>query len=163
MRLANLRAGKLDSMYVDASLYPMIKNDRNLQINLWPVNSWVGLRFNTQKGPCKDIRVRKAISIALDRKALIAGVNFGLGRPASGMFPPDHWCHNPALKPTGYDPALSRKLLAQAGYSGGLTVKGYMFNGAASQTLTEAIKGMLAKVGVDWKVELLDTAAMERN
>ncbi len=160
VRLANLRAGKLDSMYVDASLYPMIKNDRNLQINLWPVNSWVGLRFNTQKGPCKDIRVRKAISIALDRKALIAGVNFGLGRPASGMFPPDHWCHNPALKPTGYDPALSRKLLAQAGYSGGLTVKGYMFNGAASQTLTEAIKGMLAKVGVDWKVELLDTAAI---
>jgi peptide/nickel transport system substrate-binding protein len=160
VRLANLRAGKLDTMYVDASLYPMIKNDRSLQINLWPVNSWVGLRFNTQKGACKDIRVRKAISHAIDRKALIAGVNFGLGRPAAAMFPPDHWCYNRALKPVSYDPALSKKLLAEAGYKDGLTVKGYMFNGAASQTLTEAVKGMLAKVGVDWKVELLDTAAI---
>ena len=86
------------------------------------------MRFNTQKGPCKDIRVRKAISHAIDRKALIAGVNFGLGRPASSLFPPDHWCHNPTLKPVTYDPALSKKLLAQAGYKDGLTVKGYMFN-----------------------------------
>jgi peptide/nickel transport system substrate-binding protein len=160
VRLANLRAGKLDNMYVDASQYPMIKNDRSLQINLWPVNHWIGLRFNTQKGACKDIRVRKAISHALDRKALIAGVNFGLGRPASSMFPPDHWCHNPALKPVSYDPALSRKLLAEAGYKDGLTVKGYMLNTPESQTLTEAIKGMLAKVGIEWKVELLDQAAI---
>jgi ABC-type oligopeptide transport system substrate-binding subunit len=39
------------------------------------------MRFNMTKEVTKDIRVRKAISHALDRKALIAGVNFGLGRP----------------------------------------------------------------------------------
>lgn len=160
VRLANLRAGKLDSMYVDASQYPMIKNDSSLQIFVYPTNWWVGMRFNTQKGACKDIRVRKAISHALDRKALIAGVNFGLGRPASSIFPTDHWCHNPALKPVTYDPALSRKLLAEAGYKNGLTVKGYMSNTPESQTLTEAVKGMLAKVGIEWKVELLDPAAI---
>jgi peptide/nickel transport system substrate-binding protein len=160
VRLANLRAGKLDSMYLDASQYPMIKNDRSLQIHTFPTNWWVGMRFNTQKGVCKDIRVRKAISHALDRKALIAGVNFGLGRPASSMFPDDHWCHNPALKPVRYEPALSKKLLAEAGYKDGLTVKGFMLNTPESQTLTEAVKGMLAKVGIDWKVELLGAAAI---
>lgn len=160
VRLANLRAGKLDNMYLDASQYPMIKNDRSLQIFVYPTNWWVGMRFNMTKGMTKDIRVRKAISHALDRKALIAGVNFGLGRPASSMFPTDHWCHNPALKPVSYDPALSKKLLAEAGYKDGLTVKGFMLNTPESQTLAEAVKGMLAKAGIDWKVELLDAAAI---
>jgi peptide/nickel transport system substrate-binding protein len=117
------------------------------------------MRFNLKEGPCKDIRVRKAISHALDRKALIAGVTFGLGRPASCMYPTDHWCHNPNLKPISYDPALSKKLLAQAGYKNGLTIKGYMGNTAGATTLAEAIKAMLAKVGITWTVELLDPAA----
>jgi len=160
VRLANLRAGKLNSIYIESSQYPMIKNDRNLQINLYPINHVVGMRFNLKQGPCKDIRVRKAILHALDRKALIAGVDFGLGRPASSMFPPDHWCHNPALKPVSYDPVLSKKLLAAAGYKNGLSIKGYMLNTTSSQTLAEAIKGMLAKVGIDWKVESLDAAAI---
>ena len=105
--------------------------------------------------PCAQGRL-----YALDRKALIAGVDFGLGRPASAMFPDDHWCHNPALKPVKYDPALSRKLLAEAGYKDGLTIRGYMLNTATSQTLAEAVKGMLANVGIVWKVELLDAAAI---
>jgi peptide/nickel transport system substrate-binding protein len=158
--LANLRAGKLDFMMIEPSQYPVIKNDRSLQINIYPVNHMVGMRFNTMGGPCKDIRVRKAVSHALDRKALIAGVDFGLGRPASAMFPNDHWCHNPALKPVKYDPTLSKKLLAEAGYKDGLTIRGYMLNTATSQTLAEAVKGMLAKVGIVWNVELLDAAAI---
>jgi peptide/nickel transport system substrate-binding protein len=162
VRLANLRAGKLQSMNVDPSLYPMIKNDRNLKIFVYPAPHQVGMRFNLKEGPCKDIRVRQAISHALDRKALIAGVTFGLGRPATSMFPTDHWCHNPTLKPVNYDPALSRKLLAQAGYKDGLTIKGYMPNTDLSTTLAEAIKNMLAKVGITWNVELLDMAAISQ-
>lgn len=160
VRLANLRAGKLDTMYVSADQYPLVKNDKTLQVHLWPVNTWVGMRFNMTKGVTKDIRVRKAISHAIDRKALIAGVNYGLGRPAAGMFPTDHWCHHPALKPVTFDPALSKKLMAEAGYKNGLTIKGYMLNTPESQTLTEAMKGMLIKVGIDWKVEMLDAAAI---
>jgi peptide/nickel transport system substrate-binding protein len=76
------------------------------------------------------------------------------------MFPADHWRHHPALKPVAYDPALSKKLLAEAVYKNGLTVKGYMLNTPESQTLTEAVKGMLGKVGIDWKVEMLDPAAI---
>ncbi|MBW1710311.1 MAG: hypothetical protein JRJ73_10590, partial [Deltaproteobacteria bacterium] len=86
------------------------------------------LRFNTQKGPCKDIRVRKAVSHAIDRKALVAGIQFGLATVASSMYPGKHWCHNPNLKPVRYDPELSKKLLAEAGYPDGITLKGYMGN-----------------------------------
>jgi peptide/nickel transport system substrate-binding protein len=159
VRLANLRAGKLDYMVIDPTQYPMIKNDPNLQVYVYPLNWNVGLRFNHKDGPCKDIRIRKAISYALDRKALINGVAFGLGDVAAGNFPYQHWCHNPNLEPIPYKPELSKKLLAEAGYKNGLTRKGYMYNSSASSTLAEAVKNMLAKVGITWKVELLDPAA----
>jgi peptide/nickel transport system substrate-binding protein len=160
VRLANLRAGKLDYMTLDPSQYPMVKNDRSLSVNHYDLNWIVGMRFNSQNGPCKDIRVRKAISHALDRKALINGVAFGLGIPASCNLPYGHWARNPNLKPVAYNPELSKKLLAEAGYKNGLTIKGYYLNITSSQTMAEAIKNMLAKVGINWKVELLDPAAI---
>jgi len=160
IRLANLRAGKLDYMFMDPSQYPMIKSDRSLQVYVYPLNWVVNMRFNHKDGPCKDLRVRKALSHAIDRKALIAGVLFGLAEPASGNFPYEHWAHNPNLKPVSYDPGLSKKLLAEAGYKNGLTIKGYMANDSFSVTLAEAVKNMLAKVGITWNVEILDRAAI---
>ena len=59
VRLANLRAGKLDYMAIDPSQYPMIKNDKSLNVYVYPVNWVVGLRFNHKDGPCKDIRVAR--------------------------------------------------------------------------------------------------------
>jgi peptide/nickel transport system substrate-binding protein len=159
VRLANLRAGKIDTMSIDPSQYPMVKNDRSLNVYVYPLNWVVGMRFNHKDGPCKDLRVRKAISHALDRKALINGVAFGLGDPASCAFPYQHWAHNPNLKPVAYNPELSKKLLAEAGYKDGLTIKGYMYNTTVDQTGAEAMKNMLAKVGITWNVELLDPAA----
>ena len=160
VRLANLRAGKLDSMTVEASQYNMIKNDPKLNVYVYPLNWLSSLRFNTQKGPCKDIRVRKAISHAIDRKAIIAGVIFGLGTEATAMYNEGHWGHNPDLKPVKYDPELSKKLLAEAGHAKGLTIKGYMGNTATVQTTAEAVKNMLAQVGVNWEVDILEPAAI---
>ncbi len=159
VRLANLRAGKIDSMAIDPSQYPMVRNDKSLNVYVYPLNWSVGLRLNHKEGPCKDIKVRKAISIALDRKALINGVAFGLGDPASGPFPNQHWAHNPSLKPLAYNPELAKKLLAEAGYKNGLTIRGYMYNTSDSQTMGEAVKNMLAKVGITWQVQFLDPAA----
>ncbi len=160
VRLANLRAGKIDILLgVDKSQYRGIKDDPALNVTVLPQNSLNALRFNCTKGVCKDIRVRKAISHAIDRQALIAGTQFGLARIASCMFPDDHWAHNPNLKPVSFDPDLSRSLLKQAGHGGGLTVRGYYNNTANGQTIAEAIKNMLADVGVTWDVELLAPVA----
>ncbi|MBW2091844.1 MAG: ABC transporter substrate-binding protein [Deltaproteobacteria bacterium] len=160
VQLANLRAGKIDVMTLSKSQYQQVKNDENLVAYVSPVNHVRAMRFKTTSGPCKDIRVRKAISHAIDRRALVAGTEFGLGRIASCMYPEDHWAHNPNLKPVKYDPELSKKLLAEAGYPNGLTVKGHMYNTPTAMNWTEAIKNMLAQVGVNWKVDSLDPAAV---
>lgn len=160
VRLANLRAGKIDLLLgVDKSQYAGIKNDPELAVYVQPANSLNALRFNCTKGVCQDVRVRQAISHAIDRRALIAGTQFGLARLASCMFPEDHWAHNPDLKPVSFDPDLAKSLLKQAGHGGGLTVRGYYNNTANGQTEAEAIKSMLADVGVTWDVELLAPVA----
>jgi peptide/nickel transport system substrate-binding protein len=159
VRLANLRAGKIDALTLDKSQVTAAKGDPNLNVYIQPANHLVGFRFNTTKSVFQDIRLRKAVSHAIDRKALIAGTQFGLARIASCIYPGDHWCHNPKLQPVAYDPDLSKKLLAEAGHGGGLKIKGYYSNTSMGQTIAEATKGMLAKVGIDWQVELLAPTA----
>ena len=159
IQLANLRAGKIDMMGVSKAQYPLVQNDPKLNVYVSPQPHTSMIRFNHAKGPCQDIRVRQAISHAIDRKALIFGTQHGLGREASGIYPGDHHCHNPSLQPVTYDPKLSRKLLAEAGFPEGLTIKGYADNNTDTMTLTEAVKAMLAQVGITWQVDFLDTVA----
>jgi peptide/nickel transport system substrate-binding protein len=161
VQLANLKAGKLDQMGIPKSMYDMIKSDPKFKTYAYNGNHIYALGFNHAKGPCQDIRVRKAISHAVDRKALIAGTQFGLALVASCMYPKDHWCHNPDLKPISYDPELSKKLLAEAGYPNGLRLEGFVSNASELVTVGEAIKGMLAKVGIDWKMDTLDEPAID--
>jgi len=159
VRLANLRAGKIDALTLDKSQYAALKDDPSVTVYRLPASHVNALRFNTTKGVFQDVRLRKAVSHALDRKALIAGTQLGFARLASCMFPGDHWCHNPELAPVAYDPALSKKLLDEAGHANGLTVRGYYINTTMGQTIAEAVKNMLAKVGIDWQVDLLPAAA----
>ena len=158
VRLANLRAHKIDILTLEKSQYAAVKSDPDLNVYRFPANHVNALRFNATRSVFRDIRLRKAVSHAIDREALIAGTQFGLARLASCMYPEDHWCHNPKLKPVAYDPEMAKKLLAEAGHGRGLTVKGYYVNTSMGQTVAEAIKNMLAEVGIDWQVELLAMA-----
>ncbi|MCP4754733.1 MAG: ABC transporter substrate-binding protein [Proteobacteria bacterium] len=160
IQLANLRANKIDAMGVDKSQYGLVKRDRNLHVTVVPQNHVFGFTFNHTSAPMKDIRVRKAVSHAIDRRALIVGTQFGLARLASGMYPEDHWAHNPDLKPVSYDPELSRRLLAEAGYADGLTLRGSFGSDPIAQSIATAAKGMFAKVGINWDVRFLDPAAI---
>jgi len=160
VRLANLKAGKIDAMRLNANQYRLVKDDPKLDVVTFPVNFLIFLVFNDTKGPCSDIRVRQAISHAIDRKALVMGTQFGLGRISSCVFPDDHWAHNPGLKPVSYDPELSRKLLVQAGYGGGLTLRGFTLNSPEAQSFAKAVMAMLEKVGISWKPVFLGIAGM---
>jgi peptide/nickel transport system substrate-binding protein len=59
--------------------------------------------------------VRRSIAHAIDRQRLIAFALEGLGRPANGLFPPEHWAHNPSVPVYRYDPGRARALLDEAG------------------------------------------------
>ncbi len=162
IQLANLKAGKIHLMDLSPSLYHQLKQNPHPVIRIdafnYPHSRY--LDFNHTKGPCRDIRVRKAISHAIDLKALIEGVRFGLARPASGVFPSDQWSHDPNLKPVTYDPEMAKRLLKEAGYGKGMSIEGVALNTPESRTTVEAIKQMLAEVGIEWKVDTLDVSAL---
>lgn len=160
VRLASLKAGRLDYVLLNPYQYRIVDKDPNLNGFVAPLNWLVWLMLNQAKGPCTDIRVRKAISHAIDRKALIVGTQAGMGREASSIFPAYHWARNPNLLPVAYNPELSKKLLAEAGYANGLTLRGVTANVPVSQAFAKAVMAMLEKVGIHWDVKFVGIAAM---
>jgi ABC-type transport system substrate-binding protein len=166
VQLANLRVGKIHQMDLGPAMYKMLagKPDQQVQVDAMSMPHTETMIFNNAKGPAKDIRVRKAVAHAIDRKALLHGARFGLGVLASGLFPSDLWHHNPNLKPTEYKPELSKQLLKEAGYDGQLNLKGHVSNNPEALTVASIIKNMLSKVGIIWSYDVLDaTAASDRN
>jgi peptide/nickel transport system substrate-binding protein len=74
-------------------------------------------------GTCKDRRVRQALNCALDRKAIIDRITGGAAEPLTGPLTPLHFGWDPETSEYPHDPATARRLLAEAGYPDGLTLK----------------------------------------
>ncbi len=75
--------------------------------------------FNLEDPRFADKRVRKALSMAMDRSAIIKGALMGLGEPTVGPYKPGSWVYNDDLKGFPYDPAKAEELLKEAGWSAG--------------------------------------------
>ncbi|WP_319542976.1 peptide-binding protein [uncultured Pseudodesulfovibrio sp.] len=75
------------------------------------------LGFNFKHPFFQDVRVRKAIDFAIDRREIVKGVLFGLGEPANGPYKPGTWQYNDTIKPRKHDLVKSRQLLAEAGWT----------------------------------------------
>ena len=163
IQLANLKVGKIHEMNLVPAQYNYYQKKPHSSIRTVVMNKphLTFFMINHMKGPCQDLRVRQAISHAIDRKALIHGVMFGLARPASCVYPSDQWSHNPNLDPVEYDPEKSRRLLAEAGYGEGLSIKGFASNNPQTLAVVTAMQNMLAKVGIDWKADVLDRTAAD--
>lgn len=102
-----------------------------------------------------DVRVRQALNYAIDRKAVTAVVGAGFGRPIDQMAVPGDDSYDPKLDNAyPYDPAKAKQLLAAAGYGNGLTLPALVWQGVGQDTMSEAIAGELAKVGVTLKLDI---------
>ncbi len=108
------------------------------------------------KNPFKDLRVRQAFAHAINLDAIKKKVMRDAATPSGLMVAPQINGHNPALnQPYAYDPAKSKRLLAEAGYPEGFEVTMDCPNNryVNDERICQAVVGMLAKVGV--KVDLL--------
>ena len=78
-------------------------------------------RLNTTRPPLNDVRVRRALSLAIDRESLVNDVVRGAGRPATSFTPPGagYEVQTPAAFGRRLQTEQARRLLAEAGYPGG--------------------------------------------
>ena len=107
--------------------------------------------------PLRKWEVRKAISMAINRKAIIDRVMEGTAIPASQLLPEGFFGFNPDLKVEPYDPEGAKKLLAKVGFPDGfrLTVHSPNDRYVNDAKVTEAIAQMLTRVGIKCEVVTL--------
>jgi peptide/nickel transport system substrate-binding protein len=94
--------------------------------------------------PFGDLRVRRALHLALDRPALVARSLMGWGQPASQLASPGTVGFAPAIRPPARDVKEARRLLAEAGYPGGLSVT----LDFREDKKAGAIRGQLGEAGI---------------
>ena len=109
------------------------------------------------KNPLKDARVRKALSMMIDRDEMVDKVMEGVALKAGQLLPEGFFGRSPKLKPEPYDPEGAKKLLAEAGWGDGfgLTIHGPNDRYINDAKICEAIAQMLTRNGIPTKVETM--------
>jgi len=112
------------------------------------------------KNPLKDVRVRQALSMAINRDAIKDRVMEGLSEPTENLAIPGSSGYNTALKVQKFDAEGAKKLLATAGYPDGfgLTVHGPNNRLVNDEKVAQTIAQMFTRVGIDSKVETMPMA-----
>jgi peptide/nickel transport system substrate-binding protein len=112
------------------------------------------------KNPFKDARVRKALSMAINRDAIADRVMEKKAVPAAQLLPDIFYGTSKKLKPVKYDPEGAKKLLAEAGYPNGfaLTVHGPNNRYINDDKVAQAIAQFYSRAGIDAKVETMPSS-----
>ena len=109
------------------------------------------------KNPFMDVRVRRAISKAINRKALAERAMENVAVPASNVVSPQIFGHHAETKPEAFDPEGAKKLLAEAGYPNGfaMTVSAPNDRYTNDDQVAQAVAQMLSRIGIKCAVEAM--------
>jgi dipeptide transport system substrate-binding protein len=161
VRLAKLKAGECQVMaFPNPDDVPRIESDPRLVL-LRQEGLNVGyMAMSTTMPPFDDVRVRRAINMAIDKAAIVEAIYDGAGVVAKNPVPPTLWSYNEAVEDYPYDPDGAQRLLVESGHAQGFDTdlwympvsRPYNPNG---KRMAEMIQTDLAKVGI--RTHLLTT------
>ena len=161
---ASVRWAKLQKNECQVMPYPnpadldAMRKDPNVTVLEQPGLNIGYLAYNTTKKPFTDVRVRKAVNMAINKKAIIDAVFLSTGVAAINPIPPTMWSYNKSIKDDPYDPAAAKKLLAEAGYPNGFETDLWAmpvqrpYNPNAKR-IAELMQADLAKVGIKAEIK----------
>ncbi|MGD8990967.1 MAG: ABC transporter substrate-binding protein [Desulfobacterales bacterium] len=155
-RFAALAAGQVDLMSgVPVELFDKIVKNPKLDVVSRPARRSIFLALNNKPGsPTADVRVRKAMYMAINEDEIIEKVMRGHAAPAAQIPDPPTIGYNGNIQRLKYDPVEAKKLLTEAGYENGFEIKlsGPNDRYVQDEKIAEAVAKYLAKVGI--KVQL---------
>jgi peptide/nickel transport system substrate-binding protein len=157
--LAALQAGDVD--VVGFGLGPenveVVRKAPSLQVIVGQTTSDVILALNNAKKPYSDVRVRRALTHAIDKPEIVKATMFGFGRVLGSNVDPLNPYFVDMAKAVPHDPAKAKQLLAEAGYPSGFdAVLKVSPNYPYAVRAAEVIVQQLGKVGVRVKIEQIE-------
>ena len=159
VRWAKLQKGECHVMpYPNPADLDAMRKDSNVTVMEQPGLNIGYLAYNTTKKPFDDVRVRKAINMAIDKKAIVSAVYLSTGVAATNPIPPGQWSYNKAIKDDPFNPAEAKKLLAAAGFPDGFSTDLWAmpvqrpYNPNAKR-IAELMQADLAKIGVKAEIK----------
>ena len=158
-QVAAMLAGDVDVFprIAAAKSLPQFKSDKRFQVLIGGSRAKTVLAMNNKKKPLDDVRVRRAIAMAIDRKQVVEGAADGFGAPIGSFYVPGAPGYVDLTAVNAYSPDKARALLKEAGIDKlELTMKlpptPYARQGG------EVVAAMLAKVGITAKQENVEWA-----
>ena len=157
-RFAALVSGQVDIVTgVPVELFDKVKQNPKLQVISRPARRSIFLGIGNKPGsPTADIRVRKAMYMAINEDEIIAKIMRGHATPAAQVPDPPTIGYNPEIKRLPYDPEMAKTLLKEAGYENGfdITLTGPNDRYVQDAKIAEAVARYLAKVGIRVKLDV---------
>jgi peptide/nickel transport system substrate-binding protein len=156
-RVTEMLSGGIDMMVeVPPNNIVNFKNDKFTVYEQVGPHLWF-LILNCKEGPFKNVKVRQAANMAINRKAICENILQGTAEVATGPTPPAFaWAYNSDLKPYPYDPEKAKKMVTEAGFEGAKVVF-YVTEGGSGMLdpipMGTAIQADLAKIGLKVKIE----------
>lgn len=167
-RVSAFRAKQLDLEQMEDQDVQEFKKDRSVQVQETAQGGWYSVRYNTQRAPFNDPRVRKAIDLVIDRNDMIALVAGGAGAQMGPVSPSlANWAIPDAelAKMPGYrqnkteDIAESKKLLAAAGQSDFKPQLLFYIPAQINEQIAVTMQQQLVKAGITPQLEKVDYAS----
>jgi peptide/nickel transport system substrate-binding protein len=158
-RFAAIATGKVDLVkFVPVVLLNHIKNNPKLKVISLPSRRSIFLELtNKPNTPMANLKVRKAMYMAINERAIINKVLFGHGAPASQIPDPKVAGYDKNIKRLHYDPKRAKALLKKAGYGAGfnITLAGPVHHYVQDKQIVAAIASQLAKVSINVNVDTM--------
>jgi len=167
-KLAGLVDGELDVAGIAPMHASLVRRDSALALVSYPILLTYGLVWNTARAPFDDQRLRRALTLALNREQMVAAYLYGFGEVADGPVPPWHPLAV-AVERTPFDRAAARALLDSLGWRAGpdgLRRRGgralaftILTVGSSDNSLEQMIQADLRAVGADARIRQLELGA----